>query len=306
MTSIRPATAADMGAVADLWHEGWHSGHAGHVPEGLTAARTLAAFHERTPERVADTTVAVDDPGGLLGFVMVVGDEVEQVFVGPAGRGTGLAAALLAEAERQVAAGGHEVAWLAVVAGNARARRFYEKCGWADEGDLPYEVVAGGKTFVSPCRRYTKRVDTSPAASRVYVDMVGDLFHAGHVALLREARRHGDRLVVGVLSDDTAAAYKRRPIMTLAERVAVIESCRYVDEVVPDAPFRVSEDFLAEHAITVVVHGDDLSPEGAESIYGSAVASGTFVTVPRAGSISTTQLIRRVLESDAPDESAEA
>lgn len=158
MTSIRPATAADMAAVADLWHEGWHSGHTGHVPDGLTAARTLEAFHERTPARVADTTVAVSDAGELLGFVMVVGDEVEQVFVGPAARGTGLAPVLVAEAERQVAAGGHALAWLAVVAGNARARRFYEKCGWVDEGDLPYEVVAGGQVFVSPCRRYVKRM----------------------------------------------------------------------------------------------------------------------------------------------------
>ena len=49
MTSIRPADDADMAAVADLWHEGWHDGHAGHVPDGLTAARTLTAFHERTP-----------------------------------------------------------------------------------------------------------------------------------------------------------------------------------------------------------------------------------------------------------------
>ena len=49
MTSIRPATSADMAAVADLWHEGWHDGHAGHVPDGLTALRTLEAFHERTP-----------------------------------------------------------------------------------------------------------------------------------------------------------------------------------------------------------------------------------------------------------------
>lgn len=158
MTSIRPAGAADMAAVADLWHQGWHDGHAGHVPEGLTAARTLPAFRERTPARVADTTVAMSGDGELLGFVMVVGDEVEQVFVAPAARGTGLADVLLAEAERQVAAGGHEVAWLAVVAGNARARRFYERCGWRDEGDLPYEVTAGGETFVSPCRRYVKAV----------------------------------------------------------------------------------------------------------------------------------------------------
>lgn len=143
---------------------------------------------------------------------------------------------------------------------------------------------------------------TAVAASKVYVDMVGDLFHAGHVALLREARRHGDWLVVGVLSDDTAASYKRRPIMTLAERVAVIESCRYVDEVIADAPFRVTRDFLDEHAITTVVHGDDLSPEGAESIYGPAVAAGSFVYVERTGGISTTQLIQRVLEADASAE----
>lgn len=136
---------------------------------------------------------------------------------------------------------------------------------------------------------------------RVYVDMVGDLFHAGHVSLLREARRHGDSVVVGVLSDETAASYKRRPITTLAERVAVIEACRYVDEVIPDAPFEVSEDFLREHAIDKVVHGDDLTPEGAESIYGSVVTEGRFASVRRTSGISTTQLIQRVLDAAAAD-----
>ena len=158
MTEIRAAADADMAAVAELWHEGWHDGHADHVPEGLTAARTLEAFHERTPTRVGDTTVVLGSSGRLLGFIMVVDDEVEQVFVGPVSRGTGVADALLAEAERQVAAGGHSTAWLAVVEGNARARRFYEKSGWVDEGDLPYEVAAGGESYVSPCRRYVKQV----------------------------------------------------------------------------------------------------------------------------------------------------
>ena len=167
MTSIRPATAADMAAVADLWHEGWHAGHAGHVPAGLTDLRTLATFHERTPPRAGDTAVAVTDvehaEGAVLGFAMVVGDEVEQVFVAPAWRGTGVAADLLAEAEGRIAAAGHDEAWLAVVAGNARARRFYEKCGWSDAGDLPYEVVAGGQVFVSPCRRYVKKLKPTQA-----------------------------------------------------------------------------------------------------------------------------------------------
>src|SRR6476659_10255980 len=147
-----------MAAVAELWYVGWHDGHAGHVPEGLTAARTLEAFHERTPSRIVDTTVAVSADGELLGFILVAGDEVEQVFVGRDARGTGLAARLLAEAERQVAGAGHDLAWLAVVEGNARARAFYEREGWRDEGDLPYEVTVDGQRFVSPCRRYEKAV----------------------------------------------------------------------------------------------------------------------------------------------------
>jgi putative acetyltransferase len=96
--------------------------------------------------------------GELVGFTMVEGDEVEQVFVDPRSHGTGVAAPLLAAAEQQVAAAGHDVAWLAVVVGNARARAFYEKHGWHDAGDLPYEVSAGGTTYVSPCRRYEKKV----------------------------------------------------------------------------------------------------------------------------------------------------
>lgn len=131
---------------------------------------------------------------------------------------------------------------------------------------------------------------------RVYVDMVGDLFHAGHVALLRAARTYGDRLVVGVLSDEAAASYKRRPIMTSAERVAVIEACRYVDEVVADAPLRLTSAFLAEHDIAVVVHGDDLTAEAAADVYGAA--AGLLVHVPRTPGISTTDIIRRVLDAE--------
>jgi len=62
---------------------------------------------------------------------------------------------------RRLAEAGHEVVWLAVVVGNARARRFYEKHGWYDAGDLPYEVTAGGTAYISPCRRYEKRVSTA-------------------------------------------------------------------------------------------------------------------------------------------------
>lgn len=160
---LRPARADDAERLAEVFHRGWHDGHRGHVPDGLTQRRTPEAFRERVELRVATTdevTVAEVD-GVLAGFVMVAGDEVEQVYVDRAFRGTGLAEQLLDEAERQVAAAGHRTAWLAVVVGNARARSFYARRGWRDEGDLSYDVVALGEHFVSPCRRYVK--DVAPA-----------------------------------------------------------------------------------------------------------------------------------------------
>lgn len=137
-----------------------------------------------------------------------------------------------------------------------------------------------------------------PGHTRVYVDLVGDMFHAGHVELLRQARALGDRLVVGVLSDDVVAQYKRRPITTLEERVAGVRACRYVDEVVPDAPDVVTMEFVRDHDLGLVVHGDDLSDEAISKVYAEVAAAGMLRLVPRTTEVSTTELIRRVLDRD--------
>ncbi|MGC9665073.1 N-acetyltransferase family protein [Planosporangium sp. 12N6] len=154
---LRPARAEDAEAVATIWYAGWCDGHLGHVSEDLVAIRTPESFRSRAADRVADTVVAVAGDE-VVGFVMVVGDEVEQVYVSAAHRGSGVAGLLLAEAERLVAAAGHRRAWLAVVAGNARARRFYERCGWADEGMFDYAAAVEGGTIGVPAHRYVKPV----------------------------------------------------------------------------------------------------------------------------------------------------
>ncbi|MFB6555439.1 adenylyltransferase/cytidyltransferase family protein [Streptomyces sp. NPDC056405] len=117
--------------------------------------------------------------------------------------------------------------------------------------------------------------------------------HPGHVVLLKAARDFGVRLIVGVLSDEVVAGYKRRPIMTLAERVAVIEACRYVDVVLPDAPYRVTNEFLDRHGIDVVVHGDDLTADAVEEVFGPVVAAGKLQLVRYTAGVSTTDLIQR-------------
>jgi cytidyltransferase-like protein len=138
--------------------------------------------------------------------------------------------------------------------------------------------------------------------TRVYVDMVADLFHCGHVEFLRKARATGDELIVGIHSDDTVEQYKRRPIMSLEERTGVVAGCRYVDEVVADAPFVLDHAWLKAHRIDLVVHGDDFDVDMAAKCYGVAIEMGIYRTVPYTPGISTSDLLTRLrlrIEEDA-------
>ncbi|MFI6561536.1 GNAT family N-acetyltransferase [Streptomyces sp. NPDC050534] len=156
--ALRPADPADAEAVAKIWRDGWRDGHLGHVPDELIAVRTPESFAVRAAERIADTTVAVVG-GAVAGFVMVVGDEAEQLYVAAAHRGAGVATALLGHAEVVVREQGHERVWLAVATGNARARRFYERQGWVDEGAFDYPAEGPDGPISVPCHRYVKQVE---------------------------------------------------------------------------------------------------------------------------------------------------
>jgi GNAT superfamily N-acetyltransferase len=155
---LRAATVDDVDAIAAIWHHGWRDGHLGHVPEALVPHRRADDFRALVPERVPTTTVAETEVG-VVGFVTVRGDEVEEVYVDRAARGRGLADALLGHAEAVVAQR-FDRAWLAVVAGNARARRFYERVGWSDAGPIDYAApLPDGSRISVPARRYERRLD---------------------------------------------------------------------------------------------------------------------------------------------------
>ena len=128
----------------------------------------------------------------------------------------------------------------------------------------------------------------------VYTDMVGDLFHFGHVEFLEQAHKFGTRLLVGVMSDKQAEKYKRRPILTMEERIRSVQNCRYVDEVIPDPPLVITDEFLIEHRIDVVCHGDDYSSEEMREFYSVPIAMGIFQSIPYTAGISTTEIISRI------------
>jgi len=124
--------------------------------------------------------------------------------------------------------------------------------------------------------------------------MTADLFHYGHVNFLKNASLIGDFLIVGIHSDKVVQGYKRSPIMTMEERIAVVSAIKYVDEVIPDAPLLIDEKWIKKHDIDMIVHGDDWEISKLQNIYKIPIEMGIFKTVPHTPSISTTDIIKRL------------
>src|SRR5687768_14391325 len=113
---VRPAETADIDALSRIWHDGWHDAHAALMPASLTQARTLESFMERLPAMLPDSRV-LDSSGTPAGFYILKGDELYQFYVARGSRGTGVAQALIADAELHLAQRGFPIAWLACAIG---------------------------------------------------------------------------------------------------------------------------------------------------------------------------------------------
>lgn len=155
---VRLAADAELDALAALWHDAWRDAHLGIVPEDLVRLRTLPSFRQRLHAALADVRV-VGRPGAPLGFSLIKGDELYQLFVAAPARGTGVAKALIADAEARLAASGVATAWLACAIGNERAACFYEKCGWHRTGVYTNLAETDGGTFALDVWRYEKQLN---------------------------------------------------------------------------------------------------------------------------------------------------
>lgn len=126
----------------------------------------------------------------------------------------------------------------------------------------------------------------------VYIDMVGDLFHYGHVFALKQCKEMGDYLIVGVHNDEDVKSYKREPVMNMDQRMKVIQGCKYVDEVIGNAPLTITNDFLESNEIDVVCITDNRSEEQNKQFYGNIMEK--VVTFKYTSEISTTTIIDNI------------
>ncbi|GAA0796119.1 GNAT family N-acetyltransferase [Spirilliplanes yamanashiensis] len=167
---LRPvATHADLMAVGALHLASRASAYAGLIPAGALAATPAAAMGEWWAERwrwEADThrlTVA-DDGGTIVGFTYTGPSETPGaaelygIHVAPDRVGSGVGRLLMISALEQLRAHGEPRAVLWVLEGNARARRFYERGGWVDEGVARTGHVGSAPTVQ---RRYGKELGGS-------------------------------------------------------------------------------------------------------------------------------------------------
>jgi len=124
----------------------------------------------------------------------------------------------------------------------------------------------------------------------VFVTGVYDLFHYGHVRFLKEAKKFGDFLLVGVHTDEAVNKYKgRETVMKEHERLEVVEACRYVDQaiLIPEQT-KLDKGFYEEYQIKLQVQGDDFDD------YSLPKELDIFRLVPYTEGVSTSKIIERM------------
>ncbi|KAL1560879.1 T-complex protein 1 subunit beta, variant 2 [Salvia divinorum] len=136
---------------------------------------------------------------------------------------------------------------------------------------------------------------------RVYADGIYDLFHFGHARSLEQAKKSfpNTYLLVGCCNDEVTHKFKGKTVMTESERYESLRHCKWVDEVIPDAPWVIDQEFLDKHNIDYVAHDSlpyaDASGAG-NDVYEFVKAVGRFKETKRTDGISTSDIIMRIVK----------
>jgi glycerol-3-phosphate cytidylyltransferase len=123
-----------------------------------------------------------------------------------------------------------------------------------------------------------------------------DLFHAGHLLMLEEAKKQCDYLIVGLQTDPTIdrPKEKNKPVQSVFERFIQLEACKYVDKVIPYTTEKELVDILLSYHIDVRILGEEYM----EKDFTGMELGMEFYFNQRKHSFSTTELRQRVVAAE--------
>ena len=127
-----------------------------------------------------------------------------------------------------------------------------------------------------------------------------DLFHAGHLLMLEEAKKHCDYLIVGLQTDPTIdrPKEKNKPVQSVFERFVQVKACKYVDEVIPYATEKELVDILLSYPINVRILGEEYANKEFTGKYECIAKSIDLHFNKREHSFSTSELRQRVVAAE--------
>jgi ethanolamine-phosphate cytidylyltransferase len=150
---------------------------------------------------------------------------------------------------------------------------------------------------------------SEPKQVRIFMDGAFDMMHFGHMNAFRLGRELGTHLIVGINSDESITECKGPPLMNNQQRLTMVESCKFVDQVVRECPYIMNKDYLEyiirEFKIDYVIHGDDPCIVDGKDVYATAKAAGKYKSIPRTEGISTTDIVGRVLSMSQNNQSTD-
>ncbi|XP_063373354.1 choline-phosphate cytidylyltransferase B-like isoform X1 [Cydia amplana] len=162
----------------------------------------------------------------------------------------------------------------------------------------PMAVAERERCAYGRVSRAAAEAGTAGRRVRVYSDGIYDVFHQGHARQLQQAKTVFPNvyLIVGVCNDQLTHSRKGRTVMTEDERYEAVRHCRYVDEVVRDAPWEYDESFMETHKIDFVAHDDiPYITEDCDDTYAIFKAKDMFVATERTEGVSTSDIVARIV-----------
>ena len=137
----------------------------------------------------------------------------------------------------------------------------------------------------------------------IYVEMVADLLHYGHLNYLTNIyekliKNTNNKLYLGIHNDTDTQIYKRKPVLNMNERIKILSFIHFVDKIIPNAPISVTQEYLNLHNIDKICMPNNRTEEEIKLMYEIPYKNNMMVIFDYTTTISTSEIINRIQNRD--------